>query len=109
MEFIKELVAKALSSQEGLIYFVILVMIAVNVALTSAKKFLGWLHKKTESKLDDRAFEIVSQVLRGLSLGLEFISANSEALPAKAKAELDKGEWKEVPASEALKVEEKKE
>lgn len=99
-------IAKMLNSQEGLLTLAIIVIVGVNVSLTGLKKFLGWLKGKTESKADDNAYNVVVKVLGWLDKALEFASANSHALPAKAKAELDKGEWKEVPASEALKEKE---
>jgi hypothetical protein len=104
----QELLAKLMGSQEGLIVAVVMIMIGVNIALTSARKFLGWLHLKTESKVDDKAYVVVSRILGWSDKALQFMSANSAMLPAKAKAEIDRNEWKLGPALENIGQEEKK-
>jgi hypothetical protein len=91
----RDVIAKMLNSQEGIVLMIVMIMIGTNIALTGAKKILAWLKDKTESKADDKAYEIVSKVLSALDKVLEFASANSQALPPKAKAELEKKEWKE--------------
>lgn len=92
--------SKVLGSVEGPVFVIVLVVIGLNVLLTSLKKSLGWLKDKTETKADDRAHAIVVKVLLVLDRLLEFASANSAALPARAKAELAKGEWKVDPATD---------
>ncbi len=80
---------------DGLIFVVALVMIGLNIAMMSLSKFLGWLKDKTESKLDDKAYEVVTRVLRASQVALSYASANSALLPPKAKAEIEKKEWED--------------
>jgi hypothetical protein len=97
-----DIVAKMLNNQAGILTLMITVIVGFNVCLTSLKKTLGWIKDKTETKADDRAYELIAKLLGWTDKALEFASANSQALPPKAQAELAKEEWKEVPASKAL-------
>jgi hypothetical protein len=91
----QEMISKILGSHEATILTIVLVVIGTNVMMTALKKSLGWVKDKTETKLDDKAYAIVEKVLSATDKVLEFASANSTALPEKAKAELEKKEWKE--------------
>jgi hypothetical protein len=104
----KDIVAKLLNSQEGILMIIVSVMIGTNILLTSLRKCLGWIKDKTETHADNKAYDLIVKVLSYSDKALEFMSANSTALPAKAKAELDKGEWKSVSAAESIPQEEKK-
>lgn len=96
----KEVIANLLNSQEGILLTIVTVMIGTNILMTCAKKFLGWVMVKTENKIDDKAYEVVAKVLSVLNKGLEFASANSDALPPKVKAELAKKEWQQERMAE---------
>lgn len=91
----EEFISKALNSHEGILLLIIVVVVGLNVAMTSLKKFLGWLKDKTVSKADDKAYVVISKILSWSDKALEFASANSSSLPPKIKAELDKKEWKQ--------------
>jgi hypothetical protein len=84
----KDIVAKLLNSQEGILMIIVSVMIGTNILLTSLRKCLGWIKDKTETHADNKAYDLIVKVLSYSDKALEFMSANSTALPAKAKAEL---------------------
>lgn len=96
----KDLIAKLLNSQEGILTIVIMTVICMNIVLTAAKKVLSRIKDKTESKTDDKAYEVITKVLSALNKVLEFASANSDALPPKVKAELAKQDWTEEEKAE---------
>jgi hypothetical protein len=89
----RDIVAKLLNSQEGIVLFVVMIMIGTNVLLMSALKVLGWIKDKTETQADNKLHALLSKGASVLSKVLAFLSANSALLPPKAKAELDKKEW----------------
>lgn len=67
------------------ILVIVLTILGINVILTSAKKALEFIKDKTESKLDDKAYEAVSKLLKVFNVVIEFLSANSSYLPTKAQ------------------------
>ncbi len=93
----QETIQKLADSAQGIILLVVITVIGFNVAMTALAKCLGWIKDKTASKVDDRAYEIITRVLKALQVGLSWASANSGLFPAKVKAVLDKKEWDEQP------------
>lgn len=62
----------------GLIAVIIAVMVGLNMILMGAHKILGAIKDKTESKADDKAFEVIGKISSGAQKVIDFVSANSK-------------------------------
>lgn len=62
----------------GLITVVIAVMVGFNMMLMGLHKILGAVKDKTQSKVDDKAFEVLGKVTGVAQKAIDFISANSK-------------------------------
>lgn len=85
----KDIIANILGSKEGLITTIITVIVGINILLTGLKKLVDYMKDKTGSKIDNDISNFLGMILGWISKGLEFLSANSTALPPKAKQEIE--------------------
>lgn len=86
-------IAGLLQSKEGQVAVAVTAVYAINATLTGVKKGLEKIKDKTETKLDDQAYALVSKVIGWSDTAIAFLTANTTYLPPKAKAIVDnKGE-----------------
>jgi hypothetical protein len=88
----KEWLASLLTSKDASLATILACVIALNILLTGLKKSLGWIKDKTATTLDDKAYDAVTKVLGVGEKVVEFLSANSTALPPVAKQTVESGE-----------------
>lgn len=62
----------------GLVSFVVLVAMCLNIALSALSSILEKVKGLTESKLDDKAAEIVMTIINILQKLIDFASANRQ-------------------------------
>ncbi len=87
----KEWISNMLASKEGQIAAAVAAVYALNAVLTGLKKGLARIAPKTETQLDDKALAMVSKAATVIDKVIEFMTANSTALPGKAKEEAEAG------------------
>lgn len=79
-----------LAGKESTIVMTLAIVYGTNAVLTGVKKMLGRIKDKTESQVDDKIYGVLDKVVGAVDKVIEFLTANSQALPGKAKEELEK-------------------
>jgi len=69
-----------ISQNGGIVPAIVLVAFAFNMALSGISKALESIKDKTESKADDKAFEIISKIVSVLQKIVDWGSANRSHL-----------------------------
>ncbi|MEO5348852.1 MAG: hypothetical protein H7836_04325 [Magnetococcus sp. YQC-3] len=72
---------------------ILMLVMGVNTSLTMIQKVLFFLKDKTDSKADDKLYELLSKGLGGLSLIVEFLSANTIKNQIKEVEETGRPKW----------------